>query len=227
MINTGESANLIQLNIIIPCFYTENGETAMNKKYIIKKTPAAPGLDDSIWETAEKQVLDSFFDPSVNNPKVTVQVLVCDEGLSVRFESNEKDPTANYWTANQPAWLDSCAEFFFAPDASDPMNYLNFEQSVGGALLIQKGTQDDRFYIPHTDAPFKIEKKICDEGWKIKFFIPFSFVLKHYKTFDSKFKGNFQFCNEDKGVYITWNKIESPFPAFHRPAYFADIELCK
>lgn len=89
------------------------------------------------------------------------------------WSGQEKNPTTNYWTANQPAWLDSCVEFFFAPDMSDPLNYLNFEQSLGGALLIQKGTQDDRRYIPHTDEPFKIQKHIDDNGGKSNFSYPF------------------------------------------------------
>ena len=198
----------------------------MEKKYVIRRTASAPGLDDAVWETAEKQTLDDFFCPESDNPTVTVQALCSDDGITVRFEADEKNPTTNYWTANQPAWLDSCVEFFFTPDMSDPLNYLNFEQSLGGALLIQKGTQDDRRYIPHTDEPFKIQKHIDDNGWKIKFFVPFSFVSLHYGKFDSNFKGNFQFCNEDKNVYITWNKIESPFPAFHRPKFFADIQMC-
>lgn len=145
----------------------------MEKKYVIRRTASAPGLDDAVWETAEKQSLDNFFCPESDNPTVTVQALCSEDGITVRFEADEKNPTTNYWTANQPAWLDSCVEFFFAPDMSDPLNYLNFEQSLGGALLIQKGTQDDRRYIPHTDEPFKIQKHIDDNGGKSNFSYPF------------------------------------------------------
>ena len=42
---------------------------------------------------------------------------------------------------------------------------------------------------------------------------------------NKKFRGNFQFCCEDKNVYLTWNRIENPFPAFHKPEYFGEMTL--
>lgn len=117
-------------------------------------------------------------------------------------------------------------EFFLAPYPDEKGNYLNFEQSLGGALLLQKGPNAaDRVYIPHSDEYFETEKQIDENGWKIKFFIPFSFIDKHFATMNKKFRGNFQFCCEDKDVYLTWNRIENPFPAFHKPEYFGEMTL--
>ena len=69
------------------------------------------------------------------------------------------------------------------------------------------------------------EKYIGENGWKIKFFIPFNFIDKHFRTTERNFRGNFQFCCEDKDVYLTWNRIENPVPAFHKPEFFGNMSL--
>lgn len=200
----------------------------MKKEYIFQKVDANPTLHADLWNQIEKITLDqqNFCQPGAPIPTVTAQAVCSVEGITVRFESNETDPVIRYSHANQPAWLDSCVEFFFAPYEDEKKNYLNFEQSVGGALLIQKGPDAaDRTYIPHEDDEFKTERQIRSNGWCIQFFIPFSFVDKHFLTMNRHFRGNFQFCCEDKGVYLTWNRIENPTPAFHKPEYFGNLSL--
>ncbi len=200
----------------------------MKKEYTFQKVDANPTLHADLWNQIEKITLDqqNFCEPDAPIPTVTAQAVCSVEGITVRFESDETDPVTRYSHANQPAWLDSCVEFFFAPYEDDKKNYLNFEQSVGGALLIQKGPDAaDRTYIPHEDDEFKTERQIRSNGWCIQFFIPFSFVDKHFQTMNRHFRGNFQFCCEDKGVYLTWNRIENPTPAFHKPEYFGNLIL--
>lgn len=198
------------------------------KNYTFKKVDEKPTLDSPVWNEIEKAVLDNdnFCGENAEKITVTAQGVCTKYGITVKFESDEKNPVTKYSHANQPAWTDSCVEFFLAPYPDEKGNYLNFEQSLGGALLLQKGPNAaDRVYIPHSDEYFETEKQIDENSWKIKFFIPFSFIDKHFVTMNKKFRGNFQFCCEDKDVYLTWNRIENPFPAFHKPEYFGEMTL--
>lgn len=198
------------------------------KNYTFKKVDEKPTLDSPVWDDVEKATLDNdnFCGENAEKITVTAQGVCTKYGITVKFESDEKNPVIKYSHANQPAWTDSCVEFFLAPYPDEKGNYLNFEQSLGGALLLQKGPNAaDRVYIPHSDEYFETEKQIDENGWKIKFFIPFSFIDKHFATMNKKFRGNFQFCCEDKDVYLTWNRIENPFPAFHKPEYFGEMTL--
>lgn len=196
--------------------------------YTFKKVDEKLTLDSPVWNDVEKATLDNdnFCGENAEKITVTAQGVCTKYGITVKFESDEKNPVIKYSHANQPAWTDSCVEFFLAPYPDEKGNYLNFEQSLGGALLLQKGPNAaDRTYIPHSDEFFETEKHIDENGWKIKFFIPFSFIDKHFVTMNKKFRGNFQFCCEDKNVYLTWNRIENPFPAFHKPEYFGEMTL--
>mgnify|MGYP004559597487 FL=1 len=198
------------------------------KNYTFKKVDEKPTLDSPVWNDVEKAVLDNdnFCGENAEKITVTAQGVCTKYGITVKFESDEKKPVTKYSHANQPAWTDSCVEFFLTPYPDEKGNYLNFEQSLGGALLLQKGPNAaDRVYIPHSDEYFETEKQIDENGWKIKFFIPFSFIDKHFVTMNKKFRGNFQFCCEDKDVYLTWNRIENPSPAFHKPEYFGEMTL--
>lgn len=198
------------------------------KNYTFKKVDEKPTLDSPVWNDVEKATLDNdnFCGENAEKITVTAQGVCTKYGITVKFESDEKNPVIKYSHANQPAWTDSCVEFFLAPYPDEQGNYLNFEQSLGGALLLQKGPNAaDRTYIPHSDEFFETEKYIDENGWKIKFFIPFSFIDKHFVTMNKKFRGNFQFCCEDKDIYLTWNRIENPFPAFHKPEYFGEMTL--
>lgn len=198
------------------------------KNYTFKKVDEKPTLDSPVWNDVEKATLDNdnFCGENAEKITVTAQGVCTKYGITVKFESDEKNPVIKYSHANQPAWTDSCVEFFLAPYPDEKGNYLNFEQSLGGALLLQKGPNAaDRVYIPHSDEYFETEKQIDENSWKIKFFIPFSFIDKHFVTMNKKFRGNFQFCCEDKDVYLTWNRIENPFPAFHKPEYFGEMTL--
>lgn len=198
------------------------------KNYTFKKVDEKPTLDSPVWNDVEKATLDNdnFCGENAEKITVTAQGVCTKYGITVKFESDEKNPVIKYSHANQPAWTDSCVEFFLAPYPDEQGNYLNFEQSLGGALLLQKGPNAAaRTYIPHSDEFFESEKHIDENGWKIKFFIPFSFIDKHFATMNKKFRGNFQFCCEDKNVYLTWNRIENPFPAFHKPEYFGEMTL--
>ena len=198
------------------------------KNYTFKKVDEKLTLDSPVWNDVEKATLDNdnFCGENAEKITVTAQGVCTKYGITVKFESDEKNPVIKYSHANQPAWTDSCVEFFLAPYPDEKGNYLNFEQSLGGALLLQKGPNAaDRTYIPHSDEFFETEKHINENGWKIKFFIPFSFIDKHFVTMNKKFRGNFQFCCEDKNVYLTWNRIENPFPAFHKPEYFGEMTL--
>lgn len=196
-------------------------------KYLIEKSKKTTlSLDAPEWDNVEKAFLSyDNQSPFVQNPTTYARLVYSDKGITIRFDCSEKDPYKKYHKLNEPACVDSCVEFFFAPDGKVPDRYLNFEQSAGGALLIQTGTCNKRDYIGDKIETFEIEIFDDSEGWKAKWFLPFSFILKYFENFDKNFKGNLQFCNNEKNFFITWNKIEIDHPDFHRPEYFGEFYL--
>ena len=198
----------------------------MSAKYHISPiSRRSLSLHDDAWKNVRAAALDKAnFSPDTVCPETNVRVVSSDKGFTLRFDCAEQNPHAQYHGLNDPSWLDSCVEWFLAPD-NDDANYINFEQSAGGALLIGKGTsRHNRALLGDTIEEFEIEREIREDGWSVKLFIPFAFLRKYFNKIDRTFKGNFQFCNEDKGMYLTWNTINVPAPDYHRPEFFADFE---
>ena len=199
----------------------------MSKSHKIKKIDVDTiSLYDPIWSGIQAEYLDnSNFSPDIECPETSVKIVYSDSGMTVKFECCEKNPVARYKNLNDPACLDSCVEFFFSPFAGMPGEYMNFELGAAGALLIQTGDKNNRQYVGEDIGVFKTETQILSDKWLAKIFIPFEFVNKYFPYFDKCFRGNFQFCNGDKGIFITWNKIDTEKLAFHVPEFFAELIL--
>ena len=87
------------------------------KNYTFKKVDEKPTLDSPVWNDVEKATLDNdnFCGENAEKITVTAQGVCTKYGITVKFESDEKNPVIKYSHANQPAWTDSCVEFFLAP----------------------------------------------------------------------------------------------------------------
>lgn len=194
-------------------------------KYLNKKLSAA----SSEWEdVSSAEISVTRFSPDAKNPRTTVKGVYSDIGLTLLFESDEKNVLARYRGVNERPWTDSCVEIFFNPCPERSDKYFNFELSAGGGLLIgyRKG-RDDKIQCEFSLDMFDIETEINSDGWKACFTIPFSFVLSYAEEFSPVFSGNFQKCGDEteNPHFVVWNEIEVENPDFHRPEFFGRFIL--
>lgn len=204
----------------------------MSKTYIIKKiTCETLSIYDPIWRYIQKAELDCYdFSEIKGYPETFARIVYSKTGITVLFDTNEKgsDVLARYHKLNEPAYTDSCVEFFFNPCPQKGNVYMNLELGAGGALLVQTGTSRyDRVFIETDIKQFKIDINIKESGWAARLFIPLDFILTHFPELSKEFSGNLQKCGDDTVCphYSVWNKIISPKPDFHTPASFGEFIL--
>lgn len=77
-------------------------------------------------------------------PKASFRIFHDGENLHIRYRVDEPGTAAATTADNGPVWLDSCVEFFIAPDDA---GYYNFELNCIGALLI--GYRDTGGKVTH------------------------------------------------------------------------------
>ncbi len=188
-------------------------------------------MSDSAWENVPMAELDWFgFSPSKGYPSTNVKGVYSDEGLTLLYRTNERpsDVLARFHGKNEQVCLDSCVEFFFKPLPEKDDRYMNIELSAGGGMLIGLGEARKGRIRPEFElSDFEIETEILEDGWRAKFFVPFSYVKSHFGDFSNNFKGNFYKCGDETACvhYGTWNPVEVPRPDYHRPEFFGELYL--
>lgn len=194
-----------------------------------KKTDVPLKIEDERWNLIKEEKLDCF---NQNNnstyPETVVKLCWSEKGLAVKFHSMEKNALARYSGKNEPVYLDSCVEFFFNPNPTSDRRYLNFELSAGKGLLIGlREKRKDKKYLDFQTEMFDVETEIHNGDWYGKLFIPFSFILRYYDIIENVFLGNFYKCGDETEIkhYLSWNKVETDRPDFHRPDCFGKIIL--
>ncbi len=155
-------------------------------------------------------------------------------GFLINLYSNEPNPVCDYHGKGDPAYKDSCLEFFanFAPEKSD--KYMNFEFSAGGAILAGVGkSRIGRDELTDFYKSCDVTVTVKDEIWDVMAFIPNELIFSVYGKIDFKpgytFKGNFYKCCEKDGNehYLTWAPVNTENPDFHTPDDFGYITLDK
>jgi hypothetical protein len=131
----------------------------------------------------------------------------------------------------EAVWEDSCVEFFMKSDE----NYRNFEfNSLGVCLSAVGPNRSSRTPLPASELDqilrfssltmesLPAEGEKCD--WELTVAIPLSLLAVKAGT---KFSGNFYKCGDLTSVphFLSWAPISTPNPDFHRPEFFAEIEL--
>lgn len=198
-------------------------------RYKIAKTDIIdPKISSPEWESAELGELG--FNPwgeYDKAPKTTFKLLAGPEGLSVLMHTDEKHLRAECLEQNGEVCEDSCMEFFWKPDVLDP-NYLNFEINPKGVLHLGIGDgRHGRVRIFEDSRIFSIESKANDGDWTLKYYIPYSFIYKHFSAVSPVSKANFYKCGDlTLSVhYGVWSKVEVPAPDYHVPDFFGFLEL--
>ena len=164
------------------------------------------------------------------NPGIEAWAQICASAnaLYVHLTAREAEPLARFTGETDSICLDSCLEFFFCP-LPDDSRYFNFEFNPNGALYL--GFGHDRYdsvrqLVPRAREFFRVERLKQNDVWGIDFRIPFSFLRLYAPEFalrrGLRLRGNFYHCGEERRLprYLSWNRIHSDTPEFHRPCDF-------
>ena len=152
-------------------------------------------INSPYWEKAEKLSLDWSW--GISAPNTHAYLLYGDEGISIKFETEDNPVTINYLVNNDPVNRDSCVEFFVGSDMDNDEIYLNFEMNAKGVLHLQAGTERERQDINEIDFNiFNIETKLKNSGWILKIYIPFDFLKQYLKNISNGMRGNLYKCGD-------------------------------
>lgn len=217
------------------------------KNYFISKVRAdfAPSanFNSPIWRDITPLNIDTWpwhktHEPKV--PSVEVKLLYSDKNIYLRYFVREKFIIARTTKPQGKVHLDSCVEFFVAPNKN---GYFNFELNCIGSIHL--GFKQDRHsggFIAEEDLNKitiatslpngkSIEEAVLapEEGYIVEYCIPFEIFLKYAKC-DMPQKGtswraNFYKCGDNlpEPSWGVWSDIATPNPDFHRPEFFGTI----
>lgn len=157
------------------------------------------------------------------------------EGLFVYLKAEEGQVRCEVTQENGAVCTDSCLEFFFQPSEK---GYFNFEWNPKGILHLGfgKGRHGRIHMADKTGKDFLIQKaefdRIGEMGyWYVAFQIPYTFIQSYVPEFDEHASsigmGNFYKCG-DKTKHPHWgcfSTVKTKQPDYHRPEYFAKLEL--
>jgi len=176
------------------------------------------------------------WDDYKNKPEVRFVMAYSNTEIFIKYYVNEKSVKAEKSSDNEMVCEDSCVEFFVAP-SRDGL-YYNFEfNSIGTCYLGSGYGRDDsgpmdkeilekiRRYSSLGNLPFS--ERMGEIDWELTVAIPIKLIFKDYT--DSlkgrKVKANFYKCGDklSEPHYLTWNKVLTESPDYHRPEYFGEI----
>jgi hypothetical protein len=171
-------------------------------------------------------------------PEVSVAMSYSDNEIFLKYYVKEKYFKAEKTETNQMVCEDSCVEFFASPEEDGI--YYNIEFNAIGTCLMGSGTER----ADSTRADVKIiagirrltsvgEKPVAEKNgifeWTITVAIPFNVFFRHkVKELKGKhFRANFYKCGDKLEVphYVTWNKVATEKPDYHRPEYFGVLKF--
>ena len=173
-------------------------------------------------------------------PEVKFMMACSASHLYLIYEVSEQAIMALTDSDNGPVWKDSCVEFFVSPSLDE--HYYNFEFNCIGACLLAFGnSRKEREYAsPEILRRIRrfpsLGKKTFpeipgDRSWNLFVDIPAGSLFKHpgLNFGEGPMKGNFYKCGDGLSVphYLSWSRIETGSPDFHRPDFFSLLEFEK
>lgn len=194
------------------------------KEYVVKKVAGIPTEED--WESANiAEMNENYWTEFTYKCNSYAKVLYNDDAIYVRMRSDEMPVVAKYTERYSPVCLDSCMEFFFAPDLNNEGFFMNIEINALGAFVTGAGIKGDRIRCADDEAQFEIKTRLYEDGWGVSFKLPFDYIKKYAGECTENMKGNFYKCGSETGHrhYGMWNMIKTEKPDFHRPEFFGNL----
>lgn len=172
------------------------------------------------------------------SPLVSFRIAHSGKEIYLQYIVNEKYIRAFYSKDEGSApYKDSCVEFFIIPGENDTI-YYNLELNCIGVGTFAGGPNRKERTRFGSDVMSKIrrasslgnegfETKVGEFEWKITVALPVElFSLNQLSPLSGRqVKANFYKCGDDlpEKHYLSWNKIGTEKPDFHRPEFFGTL----
>lgn len=201
--------------------------------------------DKPAWKNAPVAELTHHMgDRPAHFPKTQAKVLYDDQALYVIFRVEDRYVRAVAKQHDDIVCRDSCVEFFFVPGTDVTRGYFNLEMNCGGTMLfhfqvvprkdsVALAAEDlERIRVAHT-LPKRVEPEITQPTtWVVEYRLPLDILPKYRKDIAKpgpgvKWRANFFKCADGSSHphWLTWSKVENPFPDFHLPQFFGTLEF--
>jgi len=167
-------------------------------------------------------------------PIAVFDIARTDINLYIRFFVKGNSLKALYASDGSPVYTDSCVEFFVKK--VEDKEYINFEfNCIGTCDAAFRESRDIK--RPFTAEQYQcirrlstVEKSTFEEkkgiySWELVVAVPLSLIGLTPDHLPEKILGNFYKCADDteNPHYLSWNRIGTDNPDFHRPEYFGEI----
>lgn len=217
--------------------------------YVVKKLNASNMAIDADWEKEEWRNIEvvkiekQMGPDTIFVPRVQARLMYDEENIYGIFKVEDRYVRSTVTEYNGNVSGDSCVEFFFSPDAENPLHYFNLEINAGGTPLIFFITKPwegvtkleakdiQQIEIAHS-LPEVVEPEITEPTtWYIEFRIPLSMLENYSKVTRPEsgvvWKGNFYKTGSKTSSpnYLTWSFVDHPKPNFHLPEFFGTLKF--
>jgi len=169
-------------------------------------------------------------------PVVTGSIDAENERIFIKFDVRESELRAVNSLHNSPVCEDSCVEFFCLPFIDD-LRYINIEINPLGTVYfaVRTGRDDNVFATPAQTKALgilaTIDRSEDAVHWTVNFSLSFDLISELYgREFAepvTALRCNFYKCGDmhKKPHWGSWNPVETERPDFHRPEFFAEVQL--
>jgi len=170
-------------------------------------------------------------------PEADVKMTYDNEFIYVIYRVKDRFVRSITEKINGPVWRDSAVEFFFSPEADNPINYFNLEINCGGTPLFHhkknRPTVEDIQKIQiKASLPKRVDPEIKEPvTWTMSFRIPLNMLEKYTNVVRPApgvaWRANFYKIAEinSNPHYITWNLVKNDKPQFHLPQFFGVLKF--
>lgn len=185
-------------------------------------------------------------------PEVTFKIARTAKGLLLKYDVREEYIRAMHGKTNDPVYEDSCVEFFLSSDDRHYYNF-EFNCIGTALIGFGTSREDRKWIDPERIKQISrfpsMGRKPFPEGakkkgpyrWELSVYIPFGFfreagelqsgfsgrkiIAGTVERSEKTYRANFYKCGDKLPLphYVSWNRIETKAPDFHRPEYFGDL----
>ena len=206
--------------------------------------------DRRLWKAADELEVTNFsWEDSGHRPRVRARALWDDGWLAVLFQVEDRYVRAVAQEWNDSVCLDSCVEFFVAPNADPEQDaYFNFEVNCGGTMLLHacasradRATGAGNVNVSAEDGatiriagtqPKIVEPEITEPTtWALEYHVPWSLFTKYFDvaapTAGTTWRANFYKCGDRTSHphWGSWAPVDTPRPNFHMPEFFQPVHF--
>ena len=182
---------ILLLAVFMPKVYSQNpSSNAELSAYSVKR--AVQGLNvndkwiDAAWKGVESVKIQNYMGELPKfKPQAEAKMVYDDNFIYVIYRVKDRYVRSITQKINGKVWEDSAVEFFFSPEANNPMNYFNLEINCGGTPLLHhhkgKPTIEDIQKIEIVASlPKVVDPEITKRvTWTMSFKIPLNMLEKY------------------------------------------------